>query len=68
MKKVVDVDDFVRDQTTKALINTNAEALRDHRIRKQNMIEHQKLREDVDGIIEDIADIKQMLVELIKNR
>jgi hypothetical protein len=68
MKKVIDNNDFIRDDKTKALINTNAEALHRHRIQKQKMIEDQKLREDVDDLKQNMNEIKSMLAELIKNR
>ena len=53
--------DFSRDISTKALINTNRNALVEHRFRQEQMKKYEELKRDVDTIKSDLILIKQFL-------
>lgn len=55
--------DFSRDISTKALINTNRNALVEHKFRQEQIIKYEDLRRDVDSILNDLRLIKQYFAE-----
>lgn len=71
MKKLVPVEEnstYMRDLETKAIINTDVRALEMYRAQKTRYREMDKLKEDVCCLKNDIGELKQMLVEVLKNK
>lgn len=59
-------NDFNRDQSNFALINTNIEAYKMYRRQRTHGAETTNLQHQVDALKTDIADIKDMLKVLIQ--
>jgi len=71
MKQIVQIeneDKFVRDETTHAVLNTDVEALQMYRTQKRKYRELDKLKDDVCCLKDDISELKQMLVEVLKDK
>ena len=56
--------DFARDSSTRALINTNVKALREHRMKKEQAARIEKLERDMKVVMECLCDIQNALREL----
>jgi hypothetical protein len=61
-----EVSDIGRDNTNKALLNTNNSALSAYKLKKQKQNEINTLKEEVDNMKNDISDIKNMLSKLVE--
>ncbi len=59
-------DDFLRDKTNHALINTNVNAYKQYINQRESQNKVRSLESEVVSLKEDISDIKQMLSILIK--
>lgn len=57
--------DFVRDISSKALINTNRKALEEYRARKNNIKRIEKLEEDMDAVNSKLDTITSLLNQLV---
>jgi len=71
MKNLVPVEEnspLMRDPETNAVLNTDLRALEMYKSQKSKYKEMDKLKEDVCCLKEDISELKQMLVEVLKNR
>lgn len=71
MKKLVPVEEsssFMRDPVTNAVLNTDLRALEMYRAKKKRNAELDKLKDDVCCLKNDISELKQMIVEVLKNR
>lgn len=71
MKKLVPVEEsssFMRDPVTNAVLNTDLRALEMYRAKKKRNAELDKLKDDVCCLKNDIGELKQMIVEVLKNR
>jgi hypothetical protein len=65
--KVEGHDSLVRDARTGAIINTDKSLFEDaYKIRKNNL-NLKRLHSDVEDLKNEIADIKNLLIELIRN-
>ena len=53
--------DFARDVTNKALVNTNHQALVEHKFRMNQARQMERLREDVDFLMQQFVTIKKAL-------
>lgn len=60
--------DFARNISTRALINTNRNALLEHKARKEQTARLDKLENDVQCIMETMLEIKRALLELGANK
>jgi len=60
--------DYVRDTSSKALINTNRKALEEYRARKNNVKRIQQLEEEMNNVNEKLDNITNLLGKLIENR
>jgi hypothetical protein len=60
--------DYVRDVSSKALINTNRKALEEYRARKNNVKRIQQLEEEMNNVNEKLDNITNLLGKLIENR
>jgi len=70
MRKLISVEGhpaLVKDTSNGAVINTNHEAVRAAKARKQAKEKQQQLHERVDRMEQDVADIKSMLQQLVNN-
>lgn len=56
--------DFVRDITSGALINTNAEGLQERKMRKQQMHRLDRLESNLEKIISVLSDVAHRLEKL----
>jgi len=56
--------DYVRDLTTRALINTNTKALHEHRMKKEQAARIDKLESDMKCIMTTMLEICQAVKEL----
>jgi DNA-binding transcriptional regulator GbsR (MarR family) len=66
--QVKDRPDLVKDDVTKAVLNTDATALDAYRRRREAQREVKTMCQEIDDIKNDIADIKSLLREIINNR
>lgn len=68
MKRVIENENFARDEKSRAIINTNATALQAHRQRKMQLYKMAELEQSVSRLNDDITDIKKMLNQLLNSR
>ena len=68
LHQVKDRPDLVKDDVTKAVLNTDATALDAYRRRREAQREVKTMCQEIDDIKNDIADIKSLLKEIINNR
>ena len=66
--QVKDRPELVKDDVTKAVLNTDATALDAYRKRREAQREVKTMCDEIDDIKNDIADIKSLLKEIINNR
>lgn len=57
---------LVRDTTSTAVINTNKEAYDNYKMARDEKLKVQKLAGQVDSLQDDVQQIKQLLLQLIK--
>lgn len=55
---------LVRDERTRALLNTNNDELRAYRIRRVQATRLETLENDINSVRQDIQDIKNLLLEI----
>ena len=60
--KVEGNDSFIRDSSSKAIINTNVKEYQNY-VEKRNMMAKQK--QEIDSLKKDMSEIKEMLATLI---
>ena len=65
--KVEGHDSLIRDSFTGAIINTDKSVFEDTRKIRNNNLNIKRLYSDVDDLKNELADIKNLLRELIKN-
>jgi uncharacterized coiled-coil DUF342 family protein len=65
--KVEGHDSLIRDSRTGAIINTDKSVFEDIRKIRNNNLNMKRLYSDVDDLKNELADIKNLLRELIKN-
>lgn len=63
-----DEKDYARDTNSRALINTNRNALREHKAKKEQAARLAKVEQDVKTILETMQELKLVLQELGANR
>lgn len=63
--KIIDNEDLVRDVHTNAVINTSKSSLEAY---KQKRDAQRTLVQDIDGLKSEMADIKQLLQQLIAEK
>jgi hypothetical protein len=62
-------NNYIRDEGSKALINTNIKALEEYKAKRDQVKRLKMLEDDMSETKKDVADIKSMLIELLeKNR
>jgi len=66
MKIKTDADNFLRDQQSSALLNTDVNAFTIYRQQRESQSAVSGVQCDVDNLKRDVADIKDMLLILIK--
>jgi hypothetical protein len=66
MQIKTDSEEFVRDSSTGALINSNVNNYKLYKQQRESAKTFGNLREEVDSLKNDISDIKSMLSVLIK--
>ena len=59
-------EDFLRDQSNHALINTNASAYRQYVQQRESQKKVMDIEGEVNSLKKDVTDIKEMLMILIK--
>lgn len=64
----MDTTTFVRDEFSKALINTNSAEIQARLARKQQTKQIAEIQQDIDNVKLDISEIKQLLQLLISHR
>lgn len=68
MEKFIPVENkenLVRDSETKAILNTDKDALRAYKIQKRKFSDVEHLKEDVAGLQSDVKEIKELLLKMI---
>jgi hypothetical protein len=66
MKIKTDSENFMRDQRNSALLNTDVNAFKLYRQQRESQTAVSTVQEQVDGLKQDVSDIKEMLKILIK--
>jgi septal ring factor EnvC (AmiA/AmiB activator) len=66
--KIKDHPDLVKDEKTKAILNTNEDALEAYKKRREQQRSVQNMCEEIDEIKNDINDIKVLLKQFINTR
>lgn len=56
--------DFHRDISTRALINTNVKALREHRMRKEQAVRIEKLEDEMQCVLSLLQEIRTAIKDL----
>jgi len=59
-------EDFLRDQTNHALINTNVNAYKQYIAQRDSQKKVMSVESEVESLKKDVTDIKEMLMILIK--
>jgi len=70
-EKIEDLVNFERDKRSRAVVNTDSNALKAYKIQRQNMMKFNKITDletEMLGLKNDINDIKNLLVQLINNK
>jgi len=66
MYEKTDQPGYCRDLTSGAIVNTDADALRAYKLRKQKARELNELRNRQDSIEQDVSEIKSMLTQILE--
>lgn len=73
IRKVENSPGWVKNMSNKAILNSNLEALNQHKLNKQKNFEFNamqkeitNLKTDIDELKSNISDIKQLLIEFAK--
>lgn len=56
--------DFYRDTSTRALINTNVKALKEHRMKKEQAARIEKLEDQMQGVLSILQEIRSAIKDL----
>lgn len=59
--KIEDTPDFVKDAETNALLNTNLEALAQHRLKRKQTMRIRNMEDEINMLKEDLSKIKTHL-------
>jgi hypothetical protein len=62
----MDDNKFVRDSYSGAVVNTDLEGLRQYKLRKQQTMRVEELRNEVNTLRDDMSEIKSLLQALVK--
>lgn len=65
--KVIDKNGLVRDMESKAVLNTDKQALIEHRKKRKIMLDLMGQDSRISKIENDLSEIKTLLMQLIKN-
>lgn len=66
--KVKDDENLVRDENTRAILNTDKEGLRAYRAKKEKYREIDNMKEDVSYLKNEMDEIKSMLKSLMGDK
>jgi len=69
--KIENVTNFEREKHSRAIVNTDTNALKAYRIQRDKMLKFNRITDleaDVSTLKNDINDIKNLLVQLINNK
>lgn len=73
--KIQDSPGWVKNMTTNAILNSDLEALKQHKLLKQRNLdfnimkqEIEQLKQNVDNIQDNLSDIKDLLIQVVKNK
>jgi len=69
--KIENVTNFEREKHSRAIVNTDSNALKAYRIQRDKMLKFNRITDleaDVSILKNDINDIKNLLVQLINNK
>jgi hypothetical protein len=66
--KVREHVDLIKRSDSKAILNTNTRGLDKYREERDKLLRLSKVVDDTDKLKEDVAEIKDMLRQLIRNR
>lgn len=64
---MIEKDKFLRDDNSKAVINTDIKALTQYKAKKAHLNEMKTLKFDVDCLRKEMTDIKNLLMSLADN-
>ena len=66
---MIENDKFIRDDLSKAVINTDIKGFSQYKARKAHLNEMRDMKNDVDSLKDEITEIKNLLMMLVeKNR
>lgn len=68
MYEKTNVDGFVRDTSSQAILNTDNVAYAAYKQRRRALSENAALRNEVDGIKNELHDIKELLARLLREQ
>ena len=66
--KIEEYSQYVKDTESKAIINTDFNALNVYKMQRQKAMKTIELEKDVSQLKEDISEIKNLLSQLINNK
>ena len=66
MDRIKEFPDYMKDQSSKAILNTNRSALEDYKRKLAIENDIKKLQTELSGLKSDISDIKNLLLNLNK--
>lgn len=66
--KIRDNDHLIKNANTKAILNTDSSSLNKYREEREKLIKLSRVVEDTDKLKEDVAEIKNMLRQLLGNK
>jgi hypothetical protein len=74
-RKIEDSPGWIKNMENKAILNSNLEALKQHKINKQKKLQFDTMQNDVNNLKNDIqelkcdlSDIKQLLIQFVSNK
>ena len=66
--KVKEHDHLIKNANTKAILNTDSGSLNKYREEREKLIKMSRVVEDTDKLKQDVAEIKNMLRQLLGNK
>jgi len=65
-RKVKDYDKLVRDMKSKAILNTDRNALQEYKKKMENIKKFSEIENDVSSLKQDMADIKEIMYKILE--
>lgn len=68
MKKILNNDSLVRDESTQAVLNTDLDSLAKYRLNRTRQRKLDSLGDEVVGLKDEIKELKEIILSLVRER